>query len=246
VNGSKHTSALAKSTRTVTNLNGKPTPSAFSGIVHAPSANVAGYSEQAAADVVPVLGFTIPSCFVRMPERGFRFVRHGNPEFLIPNDGSTIVVAKVQGRTSNGSVLIGALDSNELQAHFAKYESCPHQLNYKWRCRPCSYLVRISDPNPPDFVPHFEVCGMSHCWCGNPRTEFTYNVSGLRHLLLSVCHPVDPLLSGQHKAEGSLPSCEFTPEFIDLIPPFYHICHKFKDFEIDYEILEYEIPDSNS
>ena len=187
------------------------------------------------------------------PEKAFRFVRHGNPEFLIPNDGSTIVVAKVQGRTSNGSVLVGALDNNELQAHFAKYESCPHKLNYKWRARPCSYLVRRS-PDPTDPVvsssqfhfygmsascndvflcsiighkPVFEVRGMSHCWCGNPRTDFDFDVSGSKHILLSICHPVDPLLNRQHEVQGAIPSCEFTQQFVDLMPSWHHICRKF-------------------
>ena len=156
--GSKCPSPSAQFTGSVTDLKGDQTSSVppcptctRTGIIHAHSVDIAGYREQAAADVVPVLGFKFCSVFpIHKPEAAFDFVRHGNPKILIPNDGSRIVVAKVQGRTSNGSVLVGALDSNELQAHFAKYESCPHKLNYKWRARPCSYLVRRSlDPTDP-------------------------------------------------------------------------------------------------
>ena len=78
---------------------------------------------------------------------------------------------------------------------------------------------------------HLEVRGMSHCWCGNAMIRHWSDTMTIKkgtwgHTLMSVCHPVNQLLNREHETEDAIPSCVFTPQFIDLILSRLHCCDK--------------------
>ena len=80
----------------------------------------------------------------------FDFVRHGNGDYLTPSDGSFLVVAKVNEDDDGKTLRVGALDTNELQAHFCAHACEPRRLSYGWNSRKCSYLKEIAPLDASD------------------------------------------------------------------------------------------------
>ena len=77
---------------------------------------------------------------------------------MTPSDGSFLVVAKVNGDDDGNTLHVGALNTNELQAHYSAHASEPCRLSYGWKHRKCSYLKEMPPPDANEVRLSFSTC----------------------------------------------------------------------------------------
>ena len=88
----------------------------------------------------------------------FDFIRYGNGDFLTPSDGSFLVVAKVNWDEGGDTLHVGAMNADELQAHYSAHASKPRRLSYRWNTRKCSYIKEIPSSDANEMRLSFSAC----------------------------------------------------------------------------------------